>query len=182
MSVTYTGDTVAPTSEDVYVPSYARRPAKQKKVRTWMILAPIAAVALLGGGAYMLMNSGNDAAQPLAEPETAAPIATPMVPASPAPVAAVPVDTAPAPVVREAAPVRAAPPVARRESAPVRSATRPVTTPRVETPTQTGPQPYGGATSSLNAPVPAPRIVTPSIPAPTPAPAPAPVIVVQPLN
>ncbi|MET0445611.1 MAG: hypothetical protein ABW151_13645, partial [Pseudorhodoplanes sp.] len=55
MSVTYTDDTVAPTSENVYVPSFARRPAKQKKVRAWMILAPIAAVALIGGGAAMLM-------------------------------------------------------------------------------------------------------------------------------
>jgi hypothetical protein len=38
------------------------------------------------------------------------------------------------------------------------------------------------APSSLNATTPAPRIVTPSIPAPAPTPAPAPVIVVQPLN
>jgi hypothetical protein len=179
MSVTYTDDTVAPTSEDVFVPSFARRPAKQKKVRAWMILAPIAAVALIGGGAAMLMNSGGEPAQPLAEP---APAPTPMVAPAPltqAPVAAAPVVATPAPVVREAAPVRAAP-VARREAAPVRSAPR--AAPRVETPAPTGPQPYGGATSSLNATTPAPRIVTPSIPAPTPAPAPAPVIVVQPLN
>jgi len=174
MSVTYTDDTVTPINEDVYVPAFSRRPAKQKKVRAWMILAPIAAVALIGGGAAMLMSSGGEPAQPLAEP---APAPTPMVqptPIAPAPVAAAPVEATPAPVVREAAPA----PVARREAAPVRSAPR--AAPRVEAPAPTGPQPYSGATSSLNATTPAPRIVTPSIPAPTPAP--APVIVVQPLN
>jgi len=176
MSVTYTGDEVAPTTEDVYVPSFARRPAKQKKVRAWMVLAPIAAVALIGGGAAVLMSSGGEPAQPLAE---LAPAPTPIVQPTPAPVvqapvAAVPVEATPAPAVRQAPA-----PVARRESAPVRPAARPA--PRVETPAPTGPQPYTGATSSLNATVPAPRVVTPSIPAPTPA-APAPVIVVQPLN
>jgi hypothetical protein len=161
MSVTYTGETVAPTSEDVFVPSFARRPAKQKKVRAWMILAPIAAVALIGGGAAMLMNSGGEPAQPLAEPAPAPMVLPTPAPVVQAPVAAVPVQAAPAPVVRESAPV------ARREAAPVRSAPRPA--PRVETPVPTtGPQPYGGATSSLNATTPAPRIVTPSIPAPAP--------------
>ena len=97
MSVTYTDDTVTPINEDVYVPAFSRRPAKQKKVRAWMILAPIAAVALIGGGAAMLMSSGGEPAQPLAEP---APAPTPMVqptPIAPAPVAAAPVEATPAP-------------------------------------------------------------------------------------
>jgi hypothetical protein len=186
MSVTYTEDTVSPIADDTYVPAYARKPVRQKKVRTWMVLAPIAAVALIGGGTFMLINNGGETAQPLVEP-AAAPAASPMSPAvsateaaaapmtaaaAPAPVAAA---SAPAPVVREAAPVRRAAPVARRESASVTAA------PRVETPAQpSGPQPYAAATSSLNTATPAPAVAAPAV---TPAPAPAaPAIVVQPLN
>lgn len=186
MSVTYTDDTVAPTVNDAFVPAYARKPVRQKKVRTWMVLAPIAAVALIGGGAYMLMNGG-ETAQPLVEP-AATPVSSPMTPAAPTTQAAMSPMTAaaapapvaatapPSPAVREAAPVRRASPVAaRRESAPVASA------PRVEAPAQqAGPQPYAAATSSLNTATPAPR-VTPAVTTPAPTPA-APAITVQPLN
>lgn len=187
MTVTYTDDTVAPAVNDTYVPAYARKPVRQKKVRTWMVLAPIAAVALIGGGAYMLMNSGGETTAPLVEP-VSAPVASPMVAAPTTEAAAAPmtatatpapVEAAPAPVARTVAPVRSAPPVARRESTPVRS----TPTPRVEAPAEpTGPQPYAGA-ASLNAATPAPRVATPAVTPSAPATAPAaPAIVVQPLN
>lgn len=182
MPVTYTDNTVAPSADDAFVPAYARKPARQKKVRTWMVLAPIAAVALIGGGAYFLMNGGENA-QPLVEP-AATPVSSPTAPtteaaaapmttaATPAPVMAASVPT---PAVRETAPVRREAPVAaRRESAPVAS------TPRAQAPVQpSGPQPYAAATSSLNTATPSPRVATPSAPAPTPA---APAITVRPLN
>jgi Meckel syndrome type 1 protein len=170
---------------DTFVPSYARKPVRQKKVRTWMVLAPIAAVALLGGGAYMLMDNG-ETAQPLVEPASA-PTASAMAPTVPTTEAALapmtsaatpaPIEATPAPVTRTSAPVRTAPLVARRESAPVRSgAAGSASAPRIETPAQpAGPQPYG-ATSSLNTATPAPRMANPSVGAPAPA------ITVQPLN
>ena len=187
MSVTYTDDTVSPTTNDTYVPAYARKPVRQKKVRTWMVLAPIAAVALIGGGAFMLMNNGGETAQPLVEP-AAAPAASPMTPAAPATEAAaapmtsaatptpVAATSALAPVVREAAPARRTAPVAARsESTPA------TTAPRIDMPAQpSGPQPYAAATSSLNtatddAATVAPTVTPPSAPA-------APAIVVAPLN
>ena len=71
-----------------FVPVYARRGraarGSQKKVRTWMILAPIAGVALIGGGALMLMNNGGAETTPLAEPAVA-PAAAPITAAPVAP-------------------------------------------------------------------------------------------------
>jgi hypothetical protein len=189
MSYTYAQENVANEAEPVFVPSYARRSAaKPKKFKTWMVLAPIAGVVLVGGAAVMLMNSGGEAAQPLAEPAVAPAVIAPAAPLSstPAPVTAAPAATVaatPAPVVREAEPVRRAAPAPVRRTAPVAS--------RVEAPVEpTGPRAYQAspsATPSLNAPVtaaPAPRIATPPVVAPAPVTAtpPAPSIPVSPLN
>ncbi|CAN5237527.1 hypothetical protein BH10PSE2_BH10PSE2_00410 [soil metagenome] len=204
MSVTYTDETVAPrisrtpyagqvaasnstASEMDYVPSYARRPAKAKKVRTWMILAPIAAVALIGGGAYMLMNSGSDPA-PLAEPATPvamAPATSPVVQPAQTTVAAPAVTTAPvvasarvvAPTVTRSTTARVTPDrsarvtpstAARAPSAPREAAVR-RDAPNIES---TGPQPYSASSSS----------VTPAQVAPVASTPRAPQIVVAPLN
>ena len=126
MSFTYTDEpvTTIPAPEADFVPAYARRPARQKKFQTWMVLAPIGAIALIGGAAAMMVNTGADDAAPLVEPapamapviDTTAPLPTtmsspPAAASAPAPVAVV----APAPVVREAIPVRRAAPVGRGE-------------------------------------------------------------------
>jgi len=182
MSLTYPNDAAAPeAATEEFVPVYARRGkaarGSQKKVRTWMILAPIAGVALIGGGALMLMNNGPTEATPLVEP--AAPAVAPMtvapvVPAADAmtttamvPVAATAVPAEPVAAIRRAEPARSAP--ARRVAAP-----QPAVTPRVETPAEpTGPRAYS-VSPSTPAATPAPTVA--------PAPAPAPVISVQPLN
>ena len=189
MTYTYTQDTtaspidrqpVATEQDAVFTPSYARRPVKQKKLKTWMVLAPIGALALIGGAATMLLTGGEEA-QPLAEPAPITVASTPLAPATvspplsstpvastPAPVAVAP---APATVVRESAPVRRAAPVNR--TAPVRETTA---ASRTRAPVEpTGPQTYSSSGAS---PIQSPTV------APTPAPVtpPAPAITVQPLN
>ncbi len=203
MSVTYIPepDTNAVDVESDYVPVYARTGRAKsvkggKQIKTWMILAPVGAVVLIGGAVAMMTLGGGEDAAPLAEAPTTAPVlapltaepapalvdgglgAAPMTSAStPAPVDVVP--AAPAPVVREAAPVRrAAPaPVAQR-----RAGAEPGETPRAAAPevvAPSGPQPYSASpaapTSTLNAP-------STSAPATAPATPPAPAIVVQPLG
>ena len=191
MSVTYPEDKIEPIAEETFVPVYARRGRSAKKqggVKTWMILAPIAAVAVIGGGALMFMGGSNEADEAaLVEPAATAPV-LPLTPAptevaaaplasaaTPAPVEATPQPAAaPAPVAREAAPVRRAAP------APAARRVAPAPTPPIETPVEpTGPRSYSApaasspSTSTLN--------TAPTAPAPTPAPR-APVIATQPLN
>ena len=179
MTYTYTQDTLAPVSVEqdaVFTPSYVRRPVKQKKLKTWMVLAPIGALALIGGAATMLLTGG-DEAQPLAEPAPTAVASTPLAPVtvspplSSTPVATpAPVAVAPAPVAREAAPVRRAAPVTR--SAPAADISP---APSVQAPAEpTGPQAYS---PSVSAPTASPAVATPA-----PVTPPAPAITVQPLN
>ncbi len=205
MSVTYPVDQTKPygdrieapradlTHDEPFVPVYARRGKArggQGKIRTWMILTPVAVLALGGIGAMMLMQGPEEATAPLAEPALTAPVlsatptevaAAPLTTAStPEPVAASP---AAAPVVRESAPLRpAAPAPARREA--VRAPAAPSVAPRVATPAPaapTGPQAYTPApatpsTTTLNT---APATPAPATPAPAPTP---PVIIVEPVG
>ena len=186
MTYTYTQDTMAPrlerepvtTEQDaVFTPSYARRPVKQKKLKTWMVLAPIGALALIGGAATMLLTGG-DETQPLAEPAPTAVASTPLVPAtvspplSSTPVASMPAPAVvtPAPVVRQAAPVRRAAPVTRSE--PARNASP---APRMQAPADpTGRQAYSPSVAASTS--------SPAVPTSTPVTPPAPAITVQPLN
>ena len=205
MSVTYPADPLKPYGERIetpgadlrheepFVPVYARRGKARSargKIRTWMILAPVGAIALGGIGAAMMMNGGEPASAPLAEPARTGPVlsATPIEPATaPLTAASTPEPViAPAPVVREAAPARraAATPV-RREA--VRAPTPAPASPRVTTPAPTGPQSYTPApsapsTASLNTASPAPAPVISAPAATTPAPTPPPVIVVEPVG
>ena len=105
-----------------YTPVYARSGKARngrKAVKTWMILAPIGALVLIGGGVAMAM--GGETAEPLDAPVAMAsmPVATPMEPEA-APLAleaAAPVETAaaitPAPVEKPAAEARSRAPVVR---------------------------------------------------------------------
>ena len=56
MTVTYTDRAIRNTSveADNFVPRYARARRAKKGVRTWMILAPIGALVLIGGGAAIV--------------------------------------------------------------------------------------------------------------------------------
>ena len=202
MSVTYPADPTKPsgdriespraelTHDESFVPVYARRGKArggQGKIKTWMILTPVAVLALGGLGAMMLMQGPEEASAPLAEPALTAPVlsatptgvaAAPLTTAStPEPVAAAPAASS---VVRDAAPLRrAASAPARREAAPAPAATPRAATPAPAAPT--GPQAYTPApatpsTTTLN--------TAPATPAPaTPAPAPTPqVIIVEPVG
>lgn len=186
MSMTYTtpetGAGRVETDGEVFVPSFARTRRNSKKpVKTWMILAPIGAVVVLGAVGVMLMGGGDEAAAPrVAEPQTA--VAQPLA-------AQAPMDQVETPV----APVEAAPavepapaPVARRAAAPARSAPRAAPAPvvREEAPPEpTGPRPYSAAPSASNPTAPAiqtaPLNSAPATPQATP---PTPAISVQPLN
>lgn len=184
MSVTYTDNTLNNTDQTAdFVPAYARAKRSKKGPKTWMILAPIGALALIGGGAVMMLQGGEPSA-PLAEPAPVAaePLAVqPLTPAAPLESSTLPDNASasiapptPAPVVTERR-ADPAPVVQRRQAAPIERRAEPApVTPRVETaPEPTGPQPYV-ATQSLNTSTPAP------ITAPSPARAPA--IQTSPLN
>ena len=67
MSMTYANaNTEARTEDTTFVPRYARTTKSKKSVKTWMILAPIGAVVLLGSGVAMMMG-GEQAASVLAQ-------------------------------------------------------------------------------------------------------------------
>lgn len=176
MSYTYTQDVTPRDTQTDFVPSYARRSVKAKKVKTWMVLAPIAGVVMLGGAAIMLMNAGGEA-QPLAEPapvpSASAPALLSSTPAPVVPVATAP-EAAPAPVMQ--APARVAPAQAR--PTPVVRRTTPAARPAVAEAEITGPEPYQAPTAAAQT---TPR-VAPAPMAPSVNPAPAPSISVSPLN
>ena len=179
MSFTTTEPTTPPLAEADYTPVYARRGTRQKKIRSWMILAPIGAVVLIGGAALILTN-GDEEAQPLVEPETAsvmAPIVNTPAPLETASAPLVPAATpAPVQVARDPAPLRRVTPVATpaRRAAPAVTAQAPA--PRVQAPAEaTGPQPYSAGPSTPLSAAPAPSAPAPVAPR-------APVIVVQPLG
>jgi len=178
-------------SDEPFVPVYARRGKArggQGKIKTWMILAPVAVLVLGGIGAMLVMGGGEEASVPLAEPAATAPVlpavatdtaAAPLTTAA-TPEPAIVAPAAAAPVRREAAPMRRAAPTpapARREAVRPTSAaasSRTVT----PAPTATGPRAYAPAatpsTTTLNT-APAAR------PAATPTPtAPPPVIIIEP--
>lgn len=200
MSMTYANAetdarTDSRTEPAAFVPRYARPTKSKKAVKTWMILAPIGAVVLLGSAAAMMFNNAGETTP---EPMNAAP-AMEMAPAAVAvgstppasaaltptgqtmtpPVAETPTSAAQAPVMRQA---EAAPRRAQSTSQSTSVTARPtseLSAPRAETPAVlTGPQPYTAPdTVRLN--------VTPAAPTASTAPAvqtPPPVIVVQPTN
>lgn len=197
MSVTYPADPTrshgdrieAPRadigSDEPFVPVYARRGkarSSQGKIKTWMILTPIAVLTLGGIGAMMVMNGSEEASAPLAEPAATAPLLpiTPVVTAAaPLTTASTPEPVVAVPVIRDAAPLRRiAPAPARREAVRTQA---PAATPGVSTPAPTvatGPQSYtpapaAPATSTLN--------TAPATPVPAPAPVP-PVIIFEPVG
>ncbi|MBU4136657.1 MAG: hypothetical protein KJ690_09610 [Alphaproteobacteria bacterium] len=180
-------------SDEPFVPVYARRGKArggQGKIKTWMILAPVAVLVLGGIGAMLVMGGGEEASVPLAEPAATAPVlpavatdtaAAPLTTAAtPAPAIVAP--AAAAPVRREAAPMRRTAPTpapARREAVRPTSAaasSRTVT----PAPTATGPRAYAPAatpsTTTLNT---APAARPAATPTPTPT-APPPVIIIEP--
>ena len=72
MSMTYANaNTEARADDTTFVPRYARTTKSKKSVKTWMILAPIGAVVLLGSGVAMMM--GGEQAAPAQPAETAVP-------------------------------------------------------------------------------------------------------------
>lgn len=76
MSMTYANANTEARAEDTtFVPRYARTTKSKKSVKTWMILAPIGAVVLLGSGVAMMM--GGEQAAPVQPAETAAPAMQP---------------------------------------------------------------------------------------------------------
>lgn len=195
MSVTYPADPTKPygdrtetldadvTHGEAFVPVYARRGRArggQGRVRTWMILTPVAVLVLGGIGVVMAMNGGEEASGPLAEPAATAPVLSAMpTETAVAPLASAsapePV-VAPAPVVSEAAPLRrpAAAPAPReaiRAPAPTAAAAPRAASPEPTVPT--GPQPYTPAPAS-------PSTSTLNTAPATPAPTPPPVIIVEP--
>lgn len=192
MTVTYPVDPTKPygdrieapradlTHDEPFVPVYARRGKArggQGKIKTWMILTPVAVLALGGIGAMMLMQGPEEVSAPLAEPAATAPV-LPIAPTD----AAVPLTTAStpepitaAPVVRDAAPLRRATPA----PAPARREAVRATAPAAAAPT--GPRSYTPApaapsTVTLNT---APATPSPATPAPAPTP---PVIIVEPVG
>lgn len=156
-------DATGRSTDEVFVPRYAQRRSRSNKtVKTWMIIAPIGCLAVIGTAAALMM--GGDAP---AAPTALTPVETPL--AQPVPVQTTP-QTTPAPVPRRAEPAvrRAAP------SAP--PAERPA--PRVDTPVEpTGPRPYSAATAALN------TAASPAASAPAPVQIqPPPTVSVEPVN
>jgi hypothetical protein len=173
MSYTYSRNLVESDTHTDFIPSYARRATKVKKVRTWMVLAPIAGIALIGGAMALLMSSGTDDAQPMAEPVPVAATQAPAVTAT-AMAPAVVSSAKPAVVAAPTPGTRTAESQPRVDRPSVRAAA-----PRVQAPAEpTGPSPY---TTAPMATAPAPRITTAPVVQPS-ATSPAPVISVSPLN
>lgn len=172
MTVVYSEPTtITPSAtEDVFVPSYARGSRKRKPVKTWMILAPIGALALLGGGAALMMSGDKPTAPLIEEPSTmsaplSAPVSAPLESSTlesltlpPNAVIENPVVTrsAPAPVVRETAPP---PPPAVRARRAQPTASTPAPAVREQAPAvSAGPTTYTPAPSSGSTTPPAPSI------------------------
>lgn len=187
MSMTYANANTEARAEDTtFVPRYARTTKSKKSVKTWMILAPIGAVVLLGSGVAMMM--GGEQAAPAQPAETALPaMQTPpaAMTAAQAPVTPAPAEVAPTPAATPT-PAAAPAPVARRAEPVARRAAPAVERPaaaHVETPaTPSGPQPYtapAASTASSSRLNTAPAASTPAPVVTTPA---APAITVQPLN
>ncbi len=195
MSVTYPADPAKPygdrietldadvTHGEAFVPVYARRGRArggQGKLRTWMILTPVAVLVLGGIGVVLAMSGGEEASGPLVEPAATAPVLSAMpTETAVAPLASAsapePVVAA-APVVSEAAPLRrpAAAPAPReaiRAPGPTAAAAPRAASPEPTVPT--GPQPYTPAPAS-------PSTSTLNTAPATPAPTPPPVIIVEP--
>lgn len=200
MSVNYPANPVEPyrdrletqsaetAHDEPFVPVYARRGkarGRQGKIKTWMILTPVAVVVLGGIGAMLITNGPEEAAAPLAEPAATPPVLS----VAPTGTVAAPLSSAstPEPVVRDAAPLRPASPAPARRDAARTPASNPAAAPRVVTPApaaSTGPRAYTpapAATSTLNMTPAAPRptTVAPATPAPTPPP---PIVVVEPVG
>lgn len=182
-------DTVGGATDGVFVPRYAQTRRKKKPVRTWMIVAPIGALAVIGAAAALMTGGGETAPSPSATVRTdqAAPAGLGAASAQPAaavsvlqaePVQATPVQATPV----QAAPARA--PAARagtgrataRRAAPA-TAESPVV--RVETQAEpAGPRPYvaSPAAPTANATRAEPAIQTPAALVQVPA------VAVQPLD
>jgi hypothetical protein len=154
----------AVAGREPYTPVYARSGKARngrKSVRTWMILAPVGALVLIGGAVAMIIGgeaSPADAPLPMAAVPMVAPLqAGPAAPrdVAPSPVIATPVARAPA--ARVATQARASVPTSRsRPQAAV--AVAPVEPAPVPAPT--GPQPYLSVTEA--------PAVTAAPPPPTP--------------
>ncbi|WP_339914758.1 hypothetical protein [uncultured Brevundimonas sp.] len=140
-------DTAAVVDREPYTPVYARSGKARngrKAVKTWMILAPVGAVVLIGGAAAMMMGgettSSLGAPVPVAAPPAALPTPEAVAPLSTeAPVKTV--IAAPAPAARPAA--RTATPFARVRPAAVVSVA-----PAEPAPVPAGPQPYLSGTAT----------------------------------
>ena len=187
MSMTYANPSnrsaaEAPAGSGVFVPRYAQTRKSRKPVKTWMILAPIGALAVAGTAAAIMMGGENTQAPagpaPTALTESTQmqtapaalrsadtqPVATPLALEAPAPQ---PIQAQPA------APHRAEP--APRRVAPAREAEA-APAPSAAAMESSGPQPYSAdATTGLNT-APAPSAQAPiSVRVP-----PTPTVTVQP--
>ena len=179
-------DTVGGATDGVFVPRYAQTRRKKKPVRTWMIVAPIGALAVIGTAAALMTGGGETAPSPSATVRTdqAAPAGLGAASAQPAaavsvlpaePLQAKPVQAAPAPARAPAARAGTGQATARR-AAPA-TAESPVV--RVETQAEpAGPRPYvaSPAAPTANATRAEPAIQTPAAPVQVPA------VAVQPLD
>lgn len=152
-----------------YTPVYARSGKARngrKAVKTWMILAPIGTLVLIGGGVAMAI--GGETSVPLAAPApvASAPFAAALPVAAPAPAPLALEPPAMAETVTERAPTPvAAPPAATRTRTPAarpRVETTPVAAPVESAPSPVGPQPY------LDAAEPVPPATTAAPAQPTP--------------
>lgn len=184
-SYTETASANAATADDtVFVPRYARRSRAKKPVKTWMILAPIGAVVVLGGAAALLMDGGDRPTLGEAQPaEAPAPVAAPSpVASAPALEAAQPAPAASTPVEQPAPPPAA---VQRRAASvtPARRAVTPAPATRATEPAATaeptGPRAYSASSSAAASPSITTQSLNAGPAATTPA---APIIVTQPLN
>lgn len=193
MSMTYPTRDPAPTlsaDDAVFVPRYARTSRSAKKpVKTWMILAPLGALVVVGGAAAMMMG-GEQPGIASAPAEQSAVATAPVSPqAASTSMTAVETSLAPsAPVETASGEPASAAPIARRAETPARPAPaveRPAPAARAQAPAEeaqmvepTGPRPYSTVTPALNSqPVTAPTARATSSATPPP-----PAISVQPLD
>ena len=180
MSVTYpdhiavdrpvTAQPVSVRTADVdsapYTPVYARSGKARtgrKAVKTWMILAPIGAVVLIGGGVAMAL--GGETADPVSSPGPVQP--APFAASIDAGIAPPALQTSAAGIEATSAPVGMQTAEGRRATPALRPPVEavPAATPVETAPTPTGPQPYVGADEPVTPAVPsAPAPPTPVLP------------------